>query len=90
MMEGFKHKTKLRKAGDSVMFEVPPAILGLLRLGAGARVTLDIQDGRLVIEPEARLRYSLDDLLAQCDATASASVEGRTWVDAKPAGRELL
>lgn len=84
------HKTDLRKVGDSVMFEVLPAILDLLRRGAGAKANLDIQDGRLVIEPEVRPRYSLDDLPAQCGATASVSVEDRAWIDAKPAGRELL
>lgn len=84
------HKTNLRKADDSAMFEVLPAILDLLGHGAGARVNLDIQDDRLVIEPEVRLRYSLDDLLAQCGATASALVEDQAWIDAKPTGHELL
>lgn len=84
------HSTNLRKVGGSIMLAVPPAILDLLGLGAGARVDIDIQDGRLVIEPDARPRYSLDDLLAQCDETAPASDEDRAWVDAKPVGRELL
>ena len=70
--------------------EIPSAILDLLRLGARAKVDMDVQGGRLVIEPEARPRYSLDELLAQCDETAPASAEDRAWVDAKPVGRELL
>lgn len=84
------HSTNLRKVGGSIMLAVPPAILDLLGLGAGAKVDIDIQDGRLVIEPDARPRYSLDDLLAQCDETAPTSGEDRAWVDAKPVGRELL
>lgn len=84
------HSAKLRKVGGSIMLAVPPAILDLLRLGAGAKVDMDVQGGRLVIEPEARPRYSLDELLAQCDETVPASAEDRAWVDAKPVGRELL
>ncbi len=84
------HSTKLRKVGGSIMLAVPPAILDLLKLRTGAKLNMDVQDGRLVIEPEARPRYSLDDLLAQCDGTAPTSAEDRAWVDAKPVGRELL
>ena len=84
------HSTNLRKVGGSIMLAVPPAILDLLKLGVGSKVDVDVQDGRLVIEPEARPTYSLDDLLAQCDETAPASAEDRAWVDAKPVGRELL
>lgn len=84
------HSTNLRKVGGSIMLAVPPAILDLLKLGAGAKVDIDVQDGCLVIEPEARPRYSLDELLAQCDETAPVSTEDRAWVDAKPVGRELL
>ncbi len=84
------HSTNLRKVGGSIMLAVPPAILDLLKLGAGAKVEIDVQDGRLVIEPEARPRYSLDDLLGQCDETAPTSAKDRAWVEAKPVGRELL
>ena len=84
------HSTNLRKVGGSIMLAVPPAILDLLKLGAGSKVDIDVQDGCLVVEPEAHARYSLDELLAQCDETAPASAEDRAWVDAKPVGRELL
>ncbi|MCQ4189050.1 AbrB/MazE/SpoVT family DNA-binding domain-containing protein [Methylocystis suflitae] len=82
--------TNLRKVGGSVMLAVPPAILDLLHLRPGATVGVTVDGGRLVIEPQQRPRYSLDELLAQCDASAELSVEDRVWVDAKPVGRELL
>lgn len=84
------HTANLRKVGGSVMLAVPPAILDLLKLAAGAKVDIDVRDGRLVIEPRARPRYSLSDLLAQCDETASSSTEDRAWINAKPVGSELL
>jgi antitoxin ChpS len=84
------HTTNLRKVGGSVMLAVPPALLDVLHLTVGAKVGLAIDNGRLVIEPAARPRYTLDELLAQCDASAEVSVEDREWLDARPVGRELL
>jgi antitoxin ChpS len=59
-------------------------------LRAGATVGLAVERGRLVIEPTLRPRYSLDELLAQCDALADLSAEDRAWLDNKPVGNELL
>ena len=84
------HTTNLRKVGGSVMLAVPPAILELLKLQAGSSVGLNVADGRLVIEPIRPPRYTLDELLAQCDASAAISEEDRDWLDGKPAGHELL
>ena len=84
------HTTNLRKVGGSIMLAVPPAILDLLHLRAGATVGLAVERGRLVIEPTLRPRYSLDELLAQCDASAKVSAEDRAWLDSKAVGSELL
>lgn len=84
------HTTNLRKVGGSIMLAVPPAILDLLRLRAGATVGLAVDHGRLVIQPTLRPHYSLDELLAQCDASAEPTAEDRQWLDAKPVGSELL
>jgi len=84
------HTTSLRKVGGSVMLAVPPALLDLLHLQAGATVGLAVVNGRLVIEPQARPRYRLEELLAQCDASAEIAEEDRVWLDDRPAGNELL
>lgn len=84
------HTTNLRKVGGSIMLAVPPAILDILHLHAGATVGLAVDHGRLVVEPTLRPRYRLDELLAQCDASAEVSVEDRVWLDSKPVGSELL
>ena len=85
-----RHTTHLRKVGGSIMLAVPPAVLDLLALRVGAKVDIDVDNGRLVIEPKLRPNYSLDELLAQCDEPAALSSEDRDWIDAKPAGNELL
>ncbi|MCO6188226.1 AbrB/MazE/SpoVT family DNA-binding domain-containing protein [Rhizobium sp. L1K21] len=84
------HTTNLRKVGGSIMLAVPPALLDVLHLTAGAKVGLTVDNGRLVIEPSARPRYTLDELLAQCDPSAELTTEEREWLDAKPTGGELL
>lgn len=84
------HTTHLRKVGGSTMLAVPPAILDLLHLHAGTTVSLAVENGRLVVEPVRRPRYSLDELLAQCDAAAEVSEEDRAWLDSEPVGGELL
>jgi antitoxin ChpS len=84
------YNTNLRKVGGSVMLALPPAILDMLHLHAGATVGLAVDHGRLVVEPTPRPRYSLDELLAQCDASAEVSAEDQAWLDSKPVGSELL
>ena len=82
--------TTLRKVGGSVMLAVPPALLDLLNLRAGAEVSVAVADGKLVIEPAPKKRYALADLLAECEAGAESSPEDREWLDSGPQGSELL
>ncbi len=84
------HTTNLRKVGGSIMLAVPPALLDVLRLRSGAKVGIAVESGRLVVEPQHRPRYTLDELLAQCDPKASRTKEEREWLNSKPAGAELL
>jgi len=84
------HTTNLRKVGGSVMLAVPPALLDVLHLSAGKMVGLAIEHGRLVVEPQSRQRYTLDELLAQCDVSATLPTEDSAWLNAPPVGSELL
>ena len=84
------HTTNLRKVGGSIMLAVPPALLDILHLRPGAKVGLAIQGGRLVVEPQQRPRYTLAELLAQCDPQAPHGQEDREWLDDQPTGKELI
>jgi antitoxin ChpS len=84
------HTTNLRKVGGSVMLAVPPALLDVLNLQAGAKVGLAVERGRLVVERDRRPRYTLDELLAQCNSKARRSKQEREWLAGGPAGRELI
>jgi antitoxin ChpS len=84
------HTTNLRKVGGSVMLAVPRAVLDVLGLQAGAKVAIAIEHGRLVVESPKRPRYTLDELLAQCERKARRTKQEREWLDSKPLGRELI
>lgn len=84
------HTTNLRKVGGSVMLTVPPALLDILKLGAGETVGLSIEGTRLVIEPQPKPQYHLDDLLAQCDTHQEGDQEEQVWLETEAVGNELL
>ena len=75
--------------GGSIMLAAPPALLDTLRLRPGAKVGIAIEGGRLVVEPQQRSRYTLDELLAQCPK-AARSKQDREWLNSKPVGGELI
>lgn len=72
------------------MLAVPPAILDILQLKSGDRVSMAVDTGRLIIEPLRGKKYSLEELLAQCDASAPLPDEDSTWTGSRPVGRELV
>ncbi len=84
------HTTNLRKVGGSIMLAVPPVLLNLLRLEAGATVGVNVENGRLIVEPKQRPHYSLAELLEASDYSQPMTPEEREWIDAPPAGGELL
>jgi len=81
---------KLRKVGGSVMLALPPALLNTMKLGAGASVEIEVDEGCLIIKPHTRPSYSLQELLEQCDETIGTSPEDKAWIDSEPVGKELI
>jgi len=82
----------LRQIGGSVMLAVPPAFLDLLHLHPGETVGIDVADGRLIVEPRPRPRYTLAGLLAEAEAAGAYPLPAneREWIDAPPVGKELI
>jgi antitoxin ChpS len=72
------------------MLAVPPVLLDILHLQPGAKVGIAVKSGRLVVEPQQRPRYTLEELLAECDPKAPRSKEERDWLAGRPAGGELI
>lgn len=78
----------LRAVGGSIVMAIPKRILELVHLQAGSRVEIDVRQGQLVVIPQRKKRYTLSELLAQCDASMPLTVEDRDWLDAPAAGLE--
>ena len=78
----------LRNVGGSVMLAIPKTLLEALGLSANAKVALSVDQGRLVIEPRPRPKYTLAELLAECDPAAPESPDEKEWEELRPVGRE--
>jgi antitoxin ChpS len=71
------------------MLAVPPAILDMLQLESGAAVDMAVEGGRLILQPSPK-KYTLQELLDQCDPSAPISGEDSLWTSSSPKGQELL
>ena len=84
------YTANLRKVGGSVMVAVPPALLEMLDMDSSSAVVMGVEAGRIIIESKKRKKYSLQELLSQCDKTAPISDEDRAWSSNSTAGKELI
>jgi antitoxin ChpS len=89
-MEAKMAVSTLRNVGGSVMMAIPKPLLETLGLTANAKLDVTIEDGKLVAVPKARPKYTLEELLAQCDPDAPLTPEDREWMDSAPVGREII
>ena len=78
----------LRVLGGSVALTIPKKLLESIGLGAGDRVSVAADRGRIVVEPVKRPKYRLADLLAQCKG--KRFVMDREWDEAPPVGPEVI
>jgi antitoxin ChpS len=78
----------LRKYGNSTVAVLPPAVLKNLGIKAGQSMTLDTTaDGKITLSPARR--FSLADLLAQCDPKAAPPADLALWDASRPVGQEV-
>ena len=78
----------LKKYGNSTVAVMPPNVLRDLGIKAGQPMTLDTTtDGKIVLSPKRK--FSLAELLAQCDLKAAAPSDMKLWDASKPAGQEV-
>ena len=83
-------KTTIRKIGNSLGNIIPAPVARELALEAGSEIEIRIESGKIIIEPVSGPHYTLEELLAQCDAPADMSPEDRAWLDDGSSGNELL
>ncbi len=81
-------ETILRNFGNSIGLVIPKAVREALHLCAGQTVTLEQTEQGLLVKPQCK-KYTLEELLAQCDPNAPMPQEVTDWQDAPALGREV-
>jgi antitoxin ChpS len=82
-------KTALRTIGNSKGAVIPASLLRELNLNVGDELNAQAVDGSLVLTPSRKTKYSLADLLAQCDSSAPMPEELASWDGMKSVGNEI-
>lgn len=78
----------LRKYGNSTVVVLPAPVLRDLGIKAGQAMTLEAtNDGKIVLA--RKHRYTLGDLIAQCDPKAPPPKDLALWDSARPVGGEV-
>lgn len=80
----------LRSVGGSVVMAIPKRVLELVHLHSGSQVNIDVRDGCLIVEPKTRSRYTLAELMAQCDLSQPLNLEEQEWLESPAAGAEEI
>ena len=80
-------ETILRNFGNSIGLVIPKPVREALHLSAGQTVTLEQTEQGLLVKPMNK-KYTLDELLAQCDPDAPMPQEVTDWQDSPAVRRE--
>ncbi|KIO84406.1 toxin-antitoxin system, antitoxin component, AbrB famil [Escherichia coli M056] len=78
----------IKRWGNSSGMVIPNVVMKELNLRPGQSVEAQVSNNQLILTPISR-RYSLDELLAQCDMNATELSEQDVWGKSTPAGDEI-
>ncbi|WP_411969558.1 AbrB/MazE/SpoVT family DNA-binding domain-containing protein [Pseudomonas sp. p1(2021b)] len=83
-------EVKIQQWGNSAAIRLPAAVLKQMQLGVGSILSLDTAGESMVLKPvRAKPKYTLEELIAQCDLDAPEPTELEGWNAMRPAGREV-
>jgi antitoxin ChpS len=77
----------VQKMDGSLVVVLPPELQQELQLAEGTQLEMRAEQGRVNVR---RRKYTLKELLDQCDFSIPMSDEEREWIDAPRVGRELI
>jgi len=81
---------KIQQWGNSAAIRLPAAVLKQMQLGVGSTLSLDTAGETLVLKPlRTKPKYTLEELMAQCDLTAPEPADMDDWNAMRPVGREV-
>jgi antitoxin ChpS len=78
---------KIQKWGNSAAIRLPAMLLEQINVQIGTSLSVDVRPEGVMLTP-ARPKYSLEDLVAQCDPKAPLPEDLAAWGQSKPVGRE--
>lgn len=83
--------TKVRKQGGAAVVTIPPALLKLMAVEVGDQLSLDVQNGELVVKPlrAGVKRYTLAELLVGAEELAQLNASLAETMDGDAIGREI-
>ncbi|MQH33516.1 type II toxin-antitoxin system ChpS family antitoxin [Escherichia coli] len=81
-------RNTIKRWGNSAGMVIPNIVMKELNLQPGQSVEAQVSNNQLILTPISR-RYSLDELLAQCDMNAAELSEQDVWGKSTPAGDEI-
>lgn len=79
---------KIQKWGNSAAVRLPALLLEQIHATVGGSLNADVRPEGVLLTP-ARRKYSLAELVAQCDSKAPLPTDLAVWSEAEPAGREV-
>ncbi|MDP1636056.1 MAG: AbrB/MazE/SpoVT family DNA-binding domain-containing protein [Gallionellaceae bacterium] len=83
-------ETAIRKLGNSAGIILPAALLRSLKCEVGQTIEIEVEDGRLVVTPVRRKRYTAAELNSQCNRRAPMPEDLVAWDNAPDVGSEAL
>ena len=78
----------IRKYGNSSVVVLPPAFMRDLGIQVGSSLSMSTADGVITLAPKKR--YTLEDLVAQCDPRAKPPADIAAWDNMPSVGRERI
>jgi antitoxin MazE len=76
----------IAKWGNSLAVRIPQAIAEQVQIQSGSEISIDVIDGKIVLTPHRRKKYTLDELLDgmtsehfQAEVSTGVSVGNEVW-----------
>ncbi|WP_313650847.1 AbrB/MazE/SpoVT family DNA-binding domain-containing protein [Pseudomonas soli] len=81
---------KIQQWGNSGAIRIPSTVLKQMRLEVGSTLSLDTAGESMVLKPvRSKPKYTLEELMAQCDLNAPEPEDMAAWNTMRPTGREV-
>ncbi len=84
-------ETQVKKWGNSAVVRIPKLMLTECSLEIGTTVEMIVENKKIVVAQKEQDAYCLEDLLkGSTPSQFEIDAEDHSWVNAKPAGHEVL